>query len=115
MNQIQTEVESDVLTETRNIEGAIRRLWDRARSAAEVIAQLREEKTALQSERDSLASELSRLRQDVARKEQEIKRLQVEHQQMAVSLQGNNTLTLDEREVLKGRIKDLIAKINSHL
>jgi hypothetical protein len=54
-----------------------------------------------------------RLKQELSGRERELERLRQE----ALRLQsdGSDMLTKEEKEALKGRIKDLIAKINSHL
>lgn len=114
MNQLHVDTETGIATENRTLEASLKHLWEKARAAAEAIAQLRDENTRLRSRLGELEDETLRLKSDTIRKEQEIKRIQAEHAQLATSLNGTDTFTNEEKEALKNRIKELIAKINSH-
>jgi len=96
------------------VENIVKSFWDRARAAATLITQLREETAGQTARLSELESQLLLLRRDLATKEQELKRLRAEHAQL-LSANGHELLSGEEREMLKSRIRDIIAKINSHL
>ncbi len=80
----------------------------------DLVSQLREQKKSLLERERLLQQQLESLRRTLESKEQELKRLKTEHLQL-VNSNGNNMLSDEERESLKRKIRDLIAKINSHL
>lgn len=108
-------MEVKTYTETVSIESALKHLWEKVRIAAERISQLREQNETYRTHMEHLEQEIVRLRSELTQKEQEMKRLKADHSQLASSLGDNNILTPEEKESLKTRIKELIAKINSHL
>ena len=114
MNQSQTESQISVSNDTVEIEDAFRAIWQKARSVSEVITQLRQTKRSLEARIAELEQEEQSLRSDMLAKEQEFKRLRAEYLQL-LNAQGNNVFSLEEKENLKNKIRDLIAKINSHL
>lgn len=108
-------MEVKTYTENVTIESALKHLWEKVRLATERIAQLREQNEAYRSQVEYLEKEIVRLRNESTQKEQEMKRLKADHSELTDSIGGDNILTSEEREALKSRIKELIAKINSHL
>ena len=83
-----------------------------------LITQLRQEKESLSVRAAELGGEAERLRTELSEREQELKRLRAEHTQLVNARNGagsRDAITAEEREMLKGRIRELIAKINSHL
>jgi chromosome segregation ATPase len=106
--------EISVLKDVKPVEEAVRTLWDKIRTATELISRLKQERSTLQHRVSALEQELSSLRSALSSKEQELKKVRSDYSQ---SLQGANVLgaSEEEREILKNRIHDLIAKINSHL
>lgn len=114
MNQRQAETELSVVRDVDAVESVIKAFWERARHAATLITQLREEKTGLSNQLLELDKQFQNLRSEFSSKETEMKRLRAEHAQL-LNANGHDLLTGEERDVLKSRIRDLIAKLNSHL
>lgn len=108
-------MEVKTYTESVSIESALKHLWEKVRVAAERLSQLREQNETYRAQVEHLEREVVKLRSEFAQKEQENKRIKADHTQLTNSLGDNNILTPDEKEALKNRIKELIAKINSHL
>lgn len=112
MNDHQTEI--SVLKDVKPVEEAVRSLWDKIRMATELISHLKQERSTLQHRVSALEQELSALRAALSSKEQDLKKVRSEYSQ---SLAGRDSLVASEEErgILKNKIHDLIAKINSHL
>jgi len=115
VNQVGVDTEVNKHTNSPLLETGFKQLWEKIRAATEFISQLREQSQKYQSQAERLENEVVRLRSELNQKEQELKRLKVDHAQLSGSLSDNNILTPEEKEALKSKIKDLIAKINSHL
>lgn len=115
MNDTGVEMEVKSHADSFALEGLLKQLWEKVRSASERISELKQENEASKARLEQLEHEVDKLRSDVGRKDQEIWRLKQDHSQLSTTLNENNILTPDEKEVLKQRIKDLISKINSHL
>ena len=109
-----TEIATPAVPDTGTIENALREFWDKARAAAALIAELRTERRSLNDRLTEVEREFAALRSELTAKEQEMKRLRVENVQL-LSSNGHEFLTDDEKESLKSRIRELIARINSHL
>ncbi|MBI3765322.1 MAG: hypothetical protein HY277_02325 [Ignavibacteriales bacterium] len=114
MNHRQTDTEYGIDKDEVLIEESLRGFWDRARAASNLITQLREEKRLWAERLDGLEKEMQSLRTELASRDQELKRLRAEHSQL-ISSNGHEFFSSEERENLKSKIRDLIAKINSHL
>ncbi len=104
----------EVSKSPQTLELSLRKLWDKIRAAGELIQQLRQENASLKSRTDALVSELSSLRGNIVEREQEIKQLRAERTQLIQTSSGNG-FSDEEKEILKSKIRELIAKINSHL
>jgi len=103
---------SALLVEERNLDGALKSLWERARRAGEAIASLREENATLRSRLTELEGELVRLRAEVGRKDTaitELRAAQTEAEDQAVLVSDG------DREALVARVKLLLAKLESYL
>jgi len=100
--------------EVAHIETILRDLWEKRRSSAKTIHDIREERNALRDKISFLEQELENHKVGIQKKETEIKALRAEHLQL-VNSNGKNALTEEEREFLKTKIRDLIVKINSYL
>jgi predicted nucleic acid-binding Zn-ribbon protein len=109
-----TDVAPDVSKETQTLEVSLRKLWDKIKTTSELIEQLKVEKQDLSRQVNALAAEVSSMKTEVSDKDLEIRRLKAERAQL-IQVGSGNGFTDEEKEILKGRIKDLIAKINSHL
>ncbi|MBM4161844.1 MAG: hypothetical protein FJ217_12210 [Ignavibacteria bacterium] len=97
----------------KTLEAALQTLWEKARMVSESLVRLNETNAALRRRVAELEGDEGRLKEELSSRERELERLRQE----ALRLQsnGSDTLTKEEKEALKARIKDLIAKINSHL
>ena len=115
MNQLRVDREVNTHGDSQLLESVFKQLWDRIRAATELISHLREENQKYRSQTERLEGELARLRSESSQKEQEMKRLKLDHAELSGALGDNDFLTTEDKEALKGRIKDLISKINSHL
>ena len=114
MNQHETEIEVPAPKEAQTFDDALRALWDKVREAADIIAEIKRERQHLQNRVMTIEDELSSIRGELVSKEQEIKRLKVELTQSSSS-NGAVAIPIEEKEIIKNKIRDLIAKINSHL
>ncbi len=110
MDQNSADTTGPVHGDFRTIESGLKSIWERARRAAEMIAELRAEKRDLQSQVSHLSDEVRQLRDELLRKEQLLKKLGSE----AVSSRGGQ-IANGERDALIVRVKELLAKIESHL
>jgi predicted nucleic acid-binding Zn-ribbon protein len=114
LNHSQTEVEVGVAADIGVLEDTVKTLWDKARVISNAVSRLRDEKLSLSTRLVEMEKEVSTLRSDIVSKEQELKRLKSEQAKM-MSSNSNEVFTDDERENLKSKIRELIAKINSYL
>ena len=114
MNQQQAELEVGVVKNIGALEEAIRVLWEKVKSAGDLVTQLRTERQSLTNRVAAFEREVSMLRTEIQNKEQELKRLKMEHAQL-LSSNDSGVFSSGEKEILKSRIKDFIAKISSHL
>lgn len=76
--------------------------------------QLRDERQVLADQARELQETITALRSEILEKDQELKRLRIERVQL-LNANGNDTFTLEEKEILKSKVRDFIAKINSYL
>ncbi len=109
-----TDVAQDVSNDAQSLESSLRALWDKIKVSSELIQQLRQDKQELNRQVQSLVGEVASLKADAGQKDMEIKRLKAEYAQL-LQVGSGNGFSDEEKEILKGRIRDLIAKINSHL
>lgn len=103
---------SALLVEERNLEGAIKALWERARRAGEAIATLRDENATLRGRLSELEAELHAVRAELERKNtaiSEFRATQAAAEQQAVLVSNG------DREALVARVKLLLAKLESYL
>lgn len=96
------------------LEIALRQMWEKVRTAGETLSKLQGENKDLTERNSEIDRQLAALRIDLAGKEQELKRLKAEHTQL-LSTNGKGSLSDLEKENLKSKIRELIAKINSHI
>jgi len=124
-HQQTTEVEPTIAKESQLLEEIFKPIWEKVRKAGELIHHLQEEKDKLKNKVSeleqsssqkiqSLENELKVLRQELGTREQELKRVRNENTQL-MSDNGQHIFSLEEREIIKDRIRELIAKINSYL
>lgn len=124
-HQQTTEMEAAIVKESQLLEEIFKPVWERVRRAGEMIQHLQEEKNRLSnrvtdleqttSQRiQALENELKGMRQELTIREQELKRVRNENMQL-MSNNGQQIFSLEEREIIKDRVRELIAKINSYL
>jgi predicted nucleic acid-binding Zn-ribbon protein len=114
VSQEPIQVEVNTSNDNSPLEGLFKGVWERTRATSELIHQLRDEKQKITQRIAELDIEMQKLRTAFANQELELKRLRSEHAELLNS-NGDNVLSPDERERLKSKVRDLIAKINSHL
>lgn len=100
--------------EDARIESLLRDLWERLRASAQQMHDLRQDRQQQADKLAFLEQELENHKVALQKKETEIRQLRAEHLQL-VNSSGKNAFTEEEKEYLKGRIRDLIVKINSYL
>jgi len=113
-NQSPEIVDTPAPEETTRIDTLLRDLWERLRASAQHLHDLREEKKMLLEKVAYLEQDLETHKVGLQKKDNEIRLLRAEHLQL-VNSSGKNSLTDEEKEYLKSRIRDLIVKINSYL
>lgn len=110
--QIGTEIKNTV--EQRELENEINTLWEKIKKASELIFFLREENQQLKEKNNELEKKVQELLEKLATKEQELGKIKSEYSRLINTTVGEN-FTPQEKEALRKRITELIAKINSHL
>ena len=100
-------------SDVRSAEGVLRALWEKARHAGELIAQLREEKKDLQAAVQDLQQQIHQLQEELVKKDQVIATVTAE----LTSAPSKKAVLFanGERELLTAKVKDLLAKIESYL
>ena len=114
MNHQQTNIEMEAVKDPRSVDAVLKTFWEKVQAASEMIARLRSEQRALLDRVAMLEKDANSLRSELLLKEQELKRLKIENAQLSHS-NGSDYLTQEEKENLKAKIREFIAKINSHL
>jgi phosphoglycolate phosphatase-like HAD superfamily hydrolase len=94
--------------DARSLEAGLKALWDRARRAAELIGQLREDKRALAARVTALEGEVRALRDEMAKREQAHERDNGEARARAFT-------NGEEWDALAAKVKELLAKLDSYL
>lgn len=108
------DIQVGVSKQPQTIEMGLKRLWEKIRTAADTIRTLRQEKAEMTVRIAALEREVGTLRNEATNREQEIKRLRAERAQL-LSAEANVRFSDEEKDILKSRIRELIATINSHL
>lgn len=96
-----------------HLDETLQRLWEKARKVSELLMQVRDENKQLRQKISELESKEKHLSASLKISEEELGRARAEN----LKLQSNGTggFSKDEREALKTRIKELIARINARL
>ena len=114
LNQRDQEIEITPVKDASILDEVLKQLWEKARATSTVLNQLRTENTTLSDRLLQLEREITSLKSDISKKDYEIKQMRMEYTQLTNSAE-DNVLSTEDRENLKSKIRDLIAKINSHL
>ena len=114
MNQRQPDIETTPVSEVSTLDEVLKQLWEKARATSTVLNQLRTENMTLNDRLLQLEREFTSLKSDISKKDYELKQMRMEYAQLTNSAE-DNVLSPEDRENLKSKIRDLIAKINSHL
>ena len=86
----------------------------RSSSDSELLSTKAILENTLREVRGQLEAELTTTRGQLSTRDQDMKRLRAEYSQI-VNANENVAFTKEEKEILRNRIRELIAKINSHL
>jgi len=114
VNHHPNETNGGAVKEAGSLDLLIRSFWEKAHAASELITRLRSEQQSLTERLSRLEHEVGQLRTDLTARESELKRTRYERDQL-IGSNGHERFSDEERENLKERIRELIAKINSHL
>jgi predicted nucleic acid-binding Zn-ribbon protein len=109
----QVEAEAPSRRDIQSLEESLQRLWEKARQVSELLLRVREDNRQLRQKVAELESKERHLSASLQISEGELERARAE----VVKIQSNGSggFTKEEREALKSRIKDLIARINARL
>lgn len=110
--QLGTDVK--VAVEQKELEVEINNLWEKIKKTSEIIYYLREENRQLKEQYDALLQRYEEMIEKFAQKEQEVTRIRTEYLKI-MNTASSDAFTPQEKEALRNRINELIAKINSHL
>lgn len=110
----QREVAETVQNHTlQNIEESLQKLWEKAHAVSDLLVRLKNENKELRMQIESLTEKDRAHEAELQRRAQEIEHLRA--QLAEVQSQGQALIVKEEQEELKAKLKELIAKINSHL
>jgi chromosome segregation ATPase len=104
------ETVESIPVQTIAVDDSLRGLWEKVRTAAALIQELKTERQELRVRLSAAEAELASLREVLQQRETDLRRLRSE-----MNSDGSRGFHEDEKEALKERIRDLISKINSHL
>jgi DNA repair exonuclease SbcCD ATPase subunit len=113
LTEQEADIEVDSIRDSKGLEGIFRTLWDRVRKAAELIEHLKDENRALCSQNAQLEQQVASLKTELKEKQETLREINEQHQE--VLSHSNNLYSEEEKEAVKSRIRELIARINSHL
>lgn len=113
MPEQQLEAEAASAKDLRHLEETLQKLWEKARRVSDLLIHLKQENKNLRSKVSELETSGERLTSMLQQKDQEFQRVRTEF--LKLQSNGSDIFTKEEREALKTRIKELIAKINSRL
>jgi chromosome segregation ATPase len=100
-------------SEGRNIESAMKTLWEKARRAGEHIAALKEDNADLRSRLEDVQAQLEHLNEELVQRDQTISQLEAE--QAEADSKREEVFSNGEREALAAKVKDLLARIDTYL
>jgi predicted nucleic acid-binding Zn-ribbon protein len=112
---LQEQVEQEIKSVENSLETALKQLWDKAYTAANMINSLREEKTVLKLRLDDVEAALSQMRAELMTKNSEIEQLRRDLDRMLLASASNGLLDKEEKLRIQEKVKAVLEKINSHL
>jgi len=113
VDQHSTTTHTTVPRALQGVEVGLRRLWEKARRAGELIAQLRAEKADLDLKVEQLEGEITQLKEQLAMKE-ELVRTMSEKESLAEAT-GGGIMVDGDREAFRTKVKELLARIDGYL
>jgi cell division protein FtsB len=113
LTEQEADIEVDSIKDSKGLEGIFRTLWDRVRKAAELIEHLKDENRNLCTQNAQLEQQVAGLNAELKVKQEALREINEQHQE--VLSHSNNLFSEEEKEAVKSRIRELIARINSHL
>ena len=113
MDYEQSKVNIKESIEGKEIESDIKNLWDKIRKVSEIMFLIKEENKELKAEVQKLKQKFSESESQLIANEREISQLHSDLARLTTST--NSSFPPQEKEIIKKRISELIAKINSHL
>lgn len=97
----------------QDIEESLQKLWEKAHAVSDMLVRLKNENKELRLQIESLREKDHLREAELQRRAQEVEQLRV--QLAEIQAQGQALIAKEEQEELKAKLKELIAKINSHL
>jgi len=97
----------------QDIEVSLQRLWEKARAVSDLIVRLKNENKELRMQVESLKEQERLWGEERSACVQQLEQLRAQLNEM--QNQGQALIAKEEKEELKAKIRELIAKINSHL
>ncbi len=113
--QEQIEQHEIAVNEVSPLEKVLQQLWERAHSAAEIIASLRSEKNSLEEKVRELEITIAQAQSDVLSKNVEVEQLRAKIETLDEKESSNGMMNSDERTEVREKIRILIEKINAYL
>jgi len=97
----------------KHLEDSLQILWDKARRVSDVILKLKAENKELQNRISGLELKERRSVEELQRRENDLNEIRMEL--VKAQSNGSSLFSMEESEVLKSRLKELINKINSRV
>ncbi|HTX98845.1 MAG TPA: hypothetical protein VMG09_02360 [Bacteroidota bacterium] len=99
------------LSDKNTLDTSLNALWERARAAVELIGRLREENRVLEGRIHDLEQRLQTVQQQFRDVQEQLKAQPLQH----VTQGSPESLHNGDLEVLKGRVKEILAKLDAYL
>lgn len=99
-------------TDKNTLDASLNALWERARSAVDLIARLREENRVLTDRAHELEQRLHSTQQQLREIQEQLK---AQPTQQVPQDPHHSLLNNGERDALKGRVKEILAKLDAYL
>ncbi|MCX7984661.1 MAG: hypothetical protein N3A63_07150 [Bacteroidetes bacterium] len=97
----------------QEIEESLQRLWEKAHAVSEVVVRLKNENRELRVQNAALREQVQQRERELEVKIREIESLRAQIRE--VQYNESALISKEEKEELKSKLRELIAKINSHL